>query len=106
MAKLLAMNLTNLEHLDFGKINAVFEHELKHIVGDIRDRPSDDGTRKVVLTVNCKPSDDTGEHVSVEIEVKSSVPVRRTRVIDMRVHQDGRLSFVPDLFHDQEQEKE
>lgn len=85
------LTLAELANIDNGKIAAVFQNELRRVVGDCVDRPTDDSARKVNMTVMVKPQESDGVCATVEMEVvvKSSVPDRRTRPYQMEVHARG-----------------
>lgn len=95
--------LENLRLLDFGKIGAAFNAELERVVKDCMDRPRDDNARKVSITFNLTPEADPTaieadcEAVTVECEITSAVPKRRTKIYRMSPRQDGTLAFHPDI---------
>ena len=99
-------NLANLPKVDFGKVSAAFDHELKSLVKDCDDRPLDDKARTLTLKVSLKPQADTTgnsaicDSIAVEFEVQGKIPVRRTKVYVMKPKQDGSLAFHPDLADD------
>ena len=103
MAKGTAFKLENLRLLDFGKIGAAFNAETERVVKDCTDRPADEASRTVSIKFSFTPAlDKTGtcvdcDKVKVECEIQSTVPKRRTRIYEMTPHQDGQLSFNPDL---------
>jgi hypothetical protein len=106
MARHEKLNLQNLILLDFGKIPAAFDTEMSRVVKDCMDRPLDDKARKVAIVFTVRPKSEavdagTGavdcDRVSVEAEIQSTVPKRRTKVYDMLPKQDGTLMFHPDL---------
>jgi hypothetical protein len=98
--------LETIHLIDSGKINAVFEQQMKRIVNDCIDRPLDDSERSVTISFKVKPnvSLKTGEtecsRVHVAIDVAGKVPTQKSRVIEMAVKQTGGLVFNPDLLDD------
>jgi hypothetical protein len=97
-----ALKLENLKLLDFGKVGAAFDHELRHVVLDCMDRSMDKRPRKVSITFTIKPvvpvdSPADCSEVEVECEVTSTVPKRRTQIYKMRPTAKGELAFHPDL---------
>lgn len=106
MARLEKLNLQNMVLLDFGKIPAAFDLEMVRVVQDCMDRPLDDKARKVAIVFTVKPKSEavstgTGQvdcdRVTVEAEIQSTVPKRRTQIYEMTPKNDGSLSFHPDL---------
>lgn len=92
------LTLDTLKNLDFGKVSKAFSRELKHCVLDCMDRPNDDGARVVNLTLTLKPvtSGQECEACTGEFEVKSKVPVRRSRTFSLGVKNTGALYFNED----------
>lgn len=98
-------SLENLKMLDFGVIGAAFDAEMQRVVRDCMDRPLDDKPRTVSITFNVTPKPDLSrasgvvdcEKVSVECDITSKVPPRRTKIYEMTPKQDGTAVFHPDL---------
>jgi hypothetical protein len=103
MARNEQFSLDTIHLLDLGKINEAFKAEIMHVVKDCIDRPLDDKERTVSIVFRVTPNVDTkaGERdcdrVAVACDIKSTIPTRKTRIYDMKVHQNGMLSFHPDL---------
>lgn len=103
------LDLANLKIMDDGRIEAAFAQEMKHVVLDMMDRPGDDRERSVTLKVRYKPiCDETGEldSVSVQMDIGSKMPSRKTRVYDMKARksQNGpMLVFSEDSLDDIDQ---
>jgi hypothetical protein len=93
------LTLASIRELDNGIVFEAFQRELERCVTDCADRPADDRSRSVCLTVRLWPDVDLkagqvhGEQVLVEAEVSSSVPKRRTRVYSMRPKGTSGLVF-------------
>lgn len=85
------LTLEQLAKIDNGKVAAVFQQELRRVVNDCVDRPTDNKPRKVNMTVSVAPQESDGVCATVEMEVvvKSSVPDRRTRPYQLEVHARG-----------------
>lgn len=99
--------LESIRDLDFGKIQTAFNAELERTTKDCLDRPSDDRPRKVSIVFSLSPelpTDGDCDSVSVECEIHSSVPKRRTKVYTMVPNVLGKLFFNPDLPDDPEQD--
>lgn len=85
------LDLQQLAMLDNGKVAAIFARELRHVVTDCVDRPTDDKARKITMTVSVVPQECDGvcETVEAEVQIKSSVPDRRTRPYQLAVNARG-----------------
>lgn len=105
MARQEQFKLENLKMLDFGVIGAAFDAEMMRVIKDCSDRPLDDKPRTVSITFNVTPKPDLSrangvvdcEKVSVECDITSKVPPRRTKIYEMTPRQDGTAVFHPDL---------
>lgn len=104
----LKLNLQNLKDLDYGTINAAFEHHLTAAVNDCYQRPEDGKERKVTMTFNLTPELRSGtcDSVLLEVDFTTKVPVMKTKAFRMtptinRGKADG-LLFHPDLPEDPE----
>lgn len=96
-------NLDTLKNLDFGTINAAFEHHLQRAVDDCFQRPEDDKPRTVALQFKLTPEMTKGscDSILVECEFLTKVPNMRTKPYRMtpivnKGKGDG-LLFHPDL---------
>lgn len=101
--KKVSMTLENLKQLDYGVVSEHFGMHLKRVVADLEARPADETARKVQIQFLIKPECHSGgglDSASIEVEVSSSVPRHRTKAYRMSVHQNGELSFHPDLPED------
>jgi hypothetical protein len=87
------LTLENLTDLDFGKARNAFDKELRRCVEDCLDRPNDEAARTVTLQLTLKPvsSGQECEACKGEFEIKSKVPVRRTRSYHFGVKTTGQL---------------
>lgn len=85
------LTLEELARLDQGKVAAVFQRELKHVVGDCVDRATDKTARKITMTLSVTPQECDGvcDTVEAEVTIKSSVPDRRTRPYQLAVNGRG-----------------
>lgn len=93
---LVSLTLDALKNLDNGKVDAAFQHELKHAIEDCMDRPGDANARQVGLTAKITPVvDDDGScaGASVEFTVKSKVPDRKSRPYSFGINKKGHLYF-------------
>lgn len=87
------LTLEELARLDNGKVAAIFARELRHVVTDCVDRPTDKSLRKITMTVSVAPQECDGvcDTVESEITIKSSVPDRRTRPYQLEVNGRGEV---------------
>ena len=102
MSQRTRLTLDALKMLDQGIITKVFEREVSYVTRDCDDRPLDDRPRKIAIEFSFTPEVNelgTGglDSVSVQVQVQSSLPKRRSRSFKMQAHQDGSLSFHPEL---------
>lgn len=93
------LSLTSLDDLDDGRVSKAFLHELKRLVQDCMDRPSDKKTRTLTLELNMTPviSTEGGvvecEGVHGEFTIKGKVPVRRSKTYEFRANNKGQLAY-------------
>lgn len=92
------LSLESLRELDMGRISAAWDHELRHVVRDMHDRPTDASPREISLRFTLTPEDDGGVLAAVngEFEVKSKVPPRRSRRYQLQAHASGVLLVNPE----------
>lgn len=87
------LDFGNLAHLDDGRINKVLLYHLQRCAIDLINRPADTTKRKVTMEFTIAPllDVDTGECESakIEVEVKSRVPVHRSKPYEMQVDRKG-----------------
>lgn len=79
-----------------GAVNAQFVRQMKRAIDDCDDRPGDDKTRKVILTVEMKPipqGHGHAPHVEMVARVKSSVPDHVSRPVEAKVLHGGDAAF-------------
>lgn len=85
-----------MEDLDGGRVGAAFMQELRRVVADMEDRPTDDKERQVVLTAKFEPiSDDSGhlDEVRGKFHVTSKVPNRRSKAYSFASRNGSKLVF-------------
>lgn len=94
------LTLSMLKQFDLGKVDAAFAAELKAVVNDLRDRPTDKSVRKVMLTLELTPVAEEGTNdcdvAEVRFTIASKFPKRCTRAYQMGVKQNNTL-MVNDL---------
>lgn len=90
------LTLENVSSLDFGKLSAAFNQHMQRATMDCMDRPGDDHDRKVILTFCLKPEKSQSgltDHVLLEAQVSSKVPVHRGAVHQCLAKGPGHLLF-------------
>ena len=106
--KKLALTLSTIKELDFGKIQAAFDAALSRCVADCEDRPGEKKPREVKLVFRMIPKVDysaDGNTINLEgvylgCEITDNVPKRRTRIYEMKPTKiaDGHgLTFHPEF---------
>lgn len=93
--------LDNLRELDFGVLTAAFGADLAYAVKDCMDRPGEEKPRTIGITfklipVSNNPAHHECDNIALEVEIKSTVPARRTRPFMMDPIKNGDLMFNPD----------
>ena len=90
----LSLTFENLAQVDNGKVDKLLKFHMQNVSRDLMARPGDSSERKISVEFHFKPvMDDTGECecAKVEIDVKSKVPIYRTKPYEMRVVNGGVL---------------
>lgn len=96
------LDLAEVATLDGERIGEAFRQALKRMASDIDDRPGDDRPRKVSLEMALVPEiDESGncDNVKMQIQVKESIPTRKSRVYDLGIKRTAAgkcLTFSPD----------
>lgn len=91
--------LADLHELDGGRVATAFDLAVKRIALDCDDRPGELRPRTVNLQIEMIPSvDDRNEcdGVKVKMQVKDSVPTRKSKKYDFGLRKNGVLTFNPD----------
>lgn len=99
------LDFAHLQDIDDGKVDALLRAHLQRAAQDCQSRPGDKSKRKVTLEFTVIPiADETGDafQAYVQIEVKSKVPVHRTRAFEMRLGRNG-FSYNQDFPEDLDQ---
>lgn len=95
----LQFNIKNLAELDNGKPNGAINHAITQIVHDVKQRANDKAKRKVNIQIEARPilDPDSGvlDSVGIVIQVKTTVPVRKTTEYPMLAQRDDTLLFSP-----------
>lgn len=97
MAKM-KLNLESLNQLGNGVLSVAFERDMAWCIRDCVDRASDERPRKLVLEVAIVPDaeeDGVCSDVSMEFEIRSSIPSRRSRKYNVAVSANGAAMINP-----------
>lgn len=88
-------SLSNLKDLDSGKIDAVFRAARQAVVADIMARPNEKAKRTVTLVFGYTPIvvDDVCDEMKVTVDVKTTVPPRKSREYHMAIKENGDAFF-------------
>lgn len=98
--KLDALDLEGMAMIDNGLVNQMFRYHALRLGRDCADRPGESGARTLTITITAKPvANQQGglETVRTEIDIKSKLPVHRTRVYEMRADEKNGLLFNPNF---------
>lgn len=92
------LQLSNLSDYDDGLLAAAFDQNLKRIIEDLNDRPTDDRVRKLYLEIHFEPEADRGDldRVKINYKCKSTLPTHEGRenlTTPKRVGRDLNLVF-------------
>jgi len=95
------LKLETLTQLAHGKVGVAFDREIKRMIKDCLDRPSDERKRIITLTVEVTPTAVAdGQVVTCEgavcvAKVKSKLPDYESQKIDLGVRENGGAVFSP-----------
>ena len=90
------LELNSLGELDDGRVLIAFGHELKRAVMDCMDRPGDKTSRTVNMELKLTPvigPEGQCDSVAGEFQIKSKVPVRKSKSYDFNVNRAGQLIY-------------
>lgn len=93
------LSLDTLKDLDFGKVDAAFRRELRRVMQDIQDRPTEQAKRKVAVVVEVWPSEVVAgevEQVKTQFSITSKIPKLQSTDYQMALRSNGRLVFSVD----------
>lgn len=93
---LIPLSLESLKDLDAGKVSVAWQHELRRLIDDCRDRPGDVNVRELTLSLRLKPvvaQDGDCEGARGVFQVKSKVPMRKTKAYDFGINRKGHCYF-------------
>lgn len=101
MAKLELLTVASLHAID--GLAADFDSQLAAAVLDCRERPGNNGARKIKICVEVSPCE-TGDDVTVHVTTESRSPSRRLADYRMMATRNGGLKFNPQSPSDPNQE--
>lgn len=86
------LSIQSLVDLDSGIVAEQVERHLRRVAQDCMDRPGDKSPRKTTLEFSFSPVCDqqgNAETVNCEVEIKSKVPVHRSKTYEMGLTKAG-----------------
>lgn len=92
------LTLESIATMDGGRIGEAVRQALKRVAQDMDDRPGDDRPRKITLEIATMPilgDDGFIEGAKLQMQVKETLPTRKTKVYDMGVRKGGMMVFQP-----------
>lgn len=92
------LTLSSIAEMDGGRIGEAMRQALKRIAQDMDDRPGDNRPRKIQLEIAAEPTvgeDGMIDGAKLQMQVKETLPTRKTKVYDMGVRKGGMLVFQP-----------
>lgn len=98
MSSLKQFSLLELAAMDDGRIAVAFDQAIRRAAVDCDDRPGDDRARKVLLEIEFTPTcDESGlcESVQSQIQIKDTLPSRKSRKFDLGIRKGGMFVFSP-----------
>lgn len=93
------LTLNSLSEIDNGRVAEAFMQDLKHVVQDCIDRPSDKNPRVVTLEFTVVPIPENNQgivecsDVDGNFKIKSKVPTRKSKTYSFRANKQGQLCF-------------
>lgn len=91
-------SIEELAKVDDGRIAEAFNQALRRVAMDVDDRPGDDRPRKLNLEIAIVPvCDESGlcDSVKLQMQIKESLPTRKSRVYDMGLRKGGLMVYQP-----------
>lgn len=93
--------------MDGGRIGIAVDQAIKRAAEDCWDLPGEKSARKVTIQIEIKPEVDQDglcDAVSTVVQIKQSLPTRKTKPYDFGLRKNGVLTYQPDALdnHDQE----
>lgn len=93
-----SFSIDALGQVDGGKVSRAIDLAIRSVTQDCCDRPGDDRARKVLVTIDLTPQPDeygVCESAALQFHIKTAVPARRSRVVQMATNANGALEWNP-----------
>ena len=94
--QLTRLSLKELAELDDGRIATAFDMAIKRVADDCNDRPGETKPRTVTLQIEIAPVLDVDgmcDTVKSRIQIKDSIPTRKSKLYDFGLRKGGILAF-------------
>lgn len=92
------LSLEAIAELDDGRISEAIAQAIKRAAQDCDDRPGDDRPRKIIMEIAFSPvlsQDGMCDSVKSQIQIKETVPTRKSKVMDFGLRKGGMFVFQP-----------
>ena len=90
------LTLAEFKDLDDGRLHVAWNKGLERLVKDCLDRPGDTSPRKLTMQLAIVPvqgQEGTLEDINGHVEIKDSIPVRKSKTYSFRCNKNGDLIY-------------
>lgn len=107
MSTLKQFSFAELATMDGGRIGLAVDRAIRRAAEDCEDLPGEKKARKITIQIDLTPDldqDGICDSVSARVQIKETLPTRKTRAYDFALRKNGVLTYQPDALdnHDQE----
>lgn len=107
MGQLKQFEFADLATMDGGRIGIAVNQAIKRAAEDCEDLPGEKAARKVTIQLEFKPEldqDGLCDNIATTVQIKQSLPTRKTRAYDMGLRKNGVLTFQPEALDNHQQD--
>lgn len=107
MGLLKQFNFAALAELDGGRIGIAVDRAIKRAGEDCEDLPGEKKARRVTLVLDFVPDldqDGLCESVKASVQIKESLPTRKSKKYDLGLRRGGVMTYQPDSLENHEQD--
>jgi hypothetical protein len=107
VGELKQFSFSDLATMDGGRIGIAVDQAVKRAAEDCWDLPGEKAARKITIQIEIKPEldqDGMCDSVSTVVQIKQSLPTRKTRPYDFGLRKNGVLTYQPDALDNHEQD--
>lgn len=93
--------------MDGGRIAIAVDRAIKRAAEDCEDLPGEKRSRKVTIQMEFTPSleaDGSCDSVQATVQIKESLPTRKSNVYDFGLRKNGILTYQPEALDNHEQD--